>query len=108
MKLLRKLLIGAVTAMGVVACLAATVMVVKVCRHLAQRDARDNQSSEWIGLGAAYGFGFAGSSNEPPGIARVAGFGDTDDDEAAEEPAIAVIDEELREASPEEREIWHA
>src|SRR5262249_5873954 len=37
------------------------------------------------------------------------GFGETgDDDEAAEERAIAVIDEELREASPEEREIWQA
>jgi flagellar basal-body rod protein FlgG len=109
MKLLRKLLIGAVTAVGVVACLAATVMVVQVCRHLAQRDPRDNPPAEWFGLGTTYGFAFPGDSHEPPGIARVAGFGETDDDdEAAEEHAMAVIDEELREESPEEREVWHA
>jgi flagellar basal-body rod protein FlgG len=95
--------------MGIVLCLAATVMVVKACRNLAQRDGRDNESMGWIGLGTPYGFGFPGNSSEPPGIARVAGFGENDDDdEADEERAMAVIDEELREASPEEREIWHA
>jgi flagellar basal-body rod protein FlgG len=109
MKLLRKLLVGAAAAMGVFACLAATVMVVKACRNLAHRDGRDNESAGWIGLGATYGFGFPGNSSEPPGIARVAGFGETgDDDEADEERAMAVIDEALREASPEEREIWRA
>jgi flagellar basal-body rod protein FlgG len=109
MKLLRKTLIGAVSTLAVVGCLTLMVMTVKACRLLAQRDTRDNPSPGWIEWRPTYGFGFAGNSHEPPGIARVAGFGETDDDdEAAEERAMALIDEELREASPEEREIWHA
>jgi flagellar basal-body rod protein FlgG len=109
MKLLRKFLIGAAAAMGIIACLAATVIVIKACRSLAQHDGRDNSSAGWMNLGAPYGFNFPGTSSDPPGIARVAGFGETgDDDEVDEERAMAVIDEELREASPEEREIWHS
>jgi len=108
MKLLRKFLIGAVTAMGIVACVAATVMVVRACRNLAQHDGRDNAAAGWMNLGVPYRFAFPGTVSDPPGIARV-GFGETgDDEEVDEERAMAVIDEELREASPEEREIWHA
>src|SRR5262245_40741675 len=83
MMLFRKLLIGAATLVGIAVCLTATVMVVKACRNLARRDGRDNEPAGWIGLGTPYGFGFPGTSSEPPGIARVAGFGETGDDDEA-------------------------
>ncbi|MGE5190943.1 MAG: hypothetical protein ACM3U2_00460 [Deltaproteobacteria bacterium] len=105
MKLFRKLLIGTLAAMGGVACLAATMLAVKVYRHLSLYDAHERHSADWENLGTAFDFGIPGNSDETPGIARVAGFAD-DDGDAGDLQAKAVIDEELCDAGPEERKIW--
>ncbi len=106
MKVFGKLLIGAAAALMIVACLAATMLAAKVCRHLSLDDRNENHSAGREHLGFVTDFGFPGNSDEPPGIARVAHFGETEDDEDLADARAAVIDAELRDASPEEREIW--
>jgi hypothetical protein len=108
MKVFGKVLIGTVAALGIVACLAATMVAAKVYRHLSARDRRDHYSTDHQGPGTARAFGFSVDGEEPPGIARIAGFGETEDDDDVAEARTAVIDEELCDASPEEQEVWKA
>ena len=104
MKLFRKLLIATSAVMGIVACFAVTIVAAKVYRQLSLSDGTIEHSADWENLGVTHEFGF-GHAVEAPGIARLAGIGDADDDEDAAARA-AVIEEELCDASPEEWEIW--
>jgi hypothetical protein len=106
MKVFGKLLIGTVAALVIVACLAATMLAAMFYRHLSLHDRNEDVSTRWEHLGTAPDFGFPRKSDEPPGSARVANFGENEDDQDLAEARAAVIDAELRDASPEEREIW--
>jgi hypothetical protein len=106
MKVFGKLLIGMAAALMIVACLAVTMLAAKVYRHLSLNDRNENHATGWDNLGIPHDFGVPGNSDELPGIARVARFGDTEDDDDLAEAREAVIDAELRDSTPEEREIW--
>ncbi len=105
MKLLRKLLFGSLAAMGLVACLLGTILSVKLYRQLAWRESQESHAADWDNLGAGFDGEFPGNPDALPGIARVA-----DDDKEAATPAeaLAVIEEELGEATADEHAIWQA
>jgi hypothetical protein len=105
MKLFRNLFIGTLAAMGIVACITVTLVAAKVYRHLSLNDRNENRCADWENLGVTHEFDFPHYAAETPGIARVAHFGDADDDQDAE-ACSAVVEEELCGASPEEWEIW--
>jgi flagellar basal-body rod protein FlgG len=103
MKLLRRLLIGSLAAIGLAACLVGTMLAAKLCRQLAWRDSQASHAADWENLGAGFDDEFPGNFEGFPGIARVA---DNDGDAATPAEALAVIEEEFGEASPEERAVW--
>lgn len=108
MQTIRKLLIGALTVVGAMTCLAGAIMVMKNEVELSFGEPEPSHAADWQNESVA--FDFPMHAEDLPGIARVA-------NEEFELPRAiphdsrdndAVIDEVLRDASPDERAIWRA
>ncbi len=108
MKTIRKSLIGALAVVGALTCVASAFRVVRnhVDLSLCESDSSLTADGDHEGIASAY----SDSEDDPPGIARIAeeprslrqGTGDDSDDNDN------VIDDVLREATPDERAIWRA
>jgi flagellar basal-body rod protein FlgG len=101
MRTIRRAFIGTMTVIGVAACIAAAILVVRHRRSVSLDEIEDLRASAWENLGDTFDTDLPTDPIDLPGVARVA------DPELGDRfPIRDLIDEELRDASPEEREIW--
>jgi flagellar basal-body rod protein FlgG len=99
MKIVRKMLIGGLSAMGIVMGIAGATLYLEHKVFLTHRDSVDGRAPVWDARGDTFDYNFPANEESLPGVACVV-------DPGRASQAQAVIDDELRDASPEEREIW--
>jgi len=103
MQFVRRLFIGTMTLVGVLASIAVAILVVNHYRSESVLELESGRATAWENLGDSFDFDLPTEREELPGLARVVDPNLADGGESRD-----VFDEELRDATTEEREIWRA
>ncbi len=101
MQIIRKLFIGTMTVAGVAACIAAAILIARHGGDESLDEPEARRAVAWENLGSSFDAGLPTVPVEAPGLAHIA-----DPNLANSALTRDVIDEELPDASSEEREIW--